>query len=123
MSESFLTWRLHKGGILENRYRKEDRAMATTEVRDYIKEHFPKEEFYFGSSNERFRRQLYDIYLGGLDAEKFPRLFKRAIPFKMNIKLEDFVREYICMDRISRSKICRKVFFSTAGCAGRSKIR
>ena len=89
----------HKGGILENRYRKEDRAMATTEVRDYIKEHFPKEEFYFGSSNERFRRQLYDIYLGGLDAEKFPRLFKRAIPFKMNIKLEDFVREYICMEQ------------------------
>ncbi len=89
----------HKGGILENRYRKEERAMATTEVRDYIKEHFPREEFYFGSSNERFRRQLYDIYLGGLDAEKFPRLFKRAIPFKMNIKLEDFVREYICMEQ------------------------
>ena len=42
---------------------------------------------------------MYDIYLGGLDAEKFPRLFKRAIPFKMNIKLEDFVKEYICMEQ------------------------
>ena len=31
--------------------------------------------------------------------EKFPRLFKRAIPFKMNIKLEDFVKEYICMEQ------------------------
>lgn len=31
--------------------------------------------------------------------EKFPRLFKRAIPFKMNIRLEDFVKEYICMEQ------------------------
>ena len=31
--------------------------------------------------------------------EKFPRLFKRAILFKMNIKLEDFVKEYICMEQ------------------------
>ena len=30
--------------------------------------------------------------------EKFPRLFKRAIPFRMNIKLEEFVKEYICME-------------------------
>lgn len=89
----------HKGGIPEHHYRKDNRAMATAEVRDYIKSHCTKEEYYFGSSNERFRRQLYDIYLGGLDAEKFPRLFKRAIPFKMNIKLEDFVREYICMEQ------------------------
>ena len=56
-------------------------------------------DFYCGPSNERFRKQLYDIYLGGLDMEKFPRLFKRAIPFKMNIKLEDFVKEYICMEQ------------------------
>ncbi len=31
--------------------------------------------------------------------EKFPRLFKRAIPFRMNIRLEDFVKEYICMEQ------------------------
>ena len=35
----------------------------------------------------------------GLDSEKFPLLFKRAIPFRMNIKLEDFVKEYICMEQ------------------------
>ena len=39
------------------------------------------------------------MYLGGLDMEKFPRLFKRAIPFRMNIRLEDFVKEYICMEQ------------------------
>lgn len=42
---------------------------------------------------------MYDIYLGGLDGDKFPRLFKRAIPFRMNIKLEEFVKEYICMEQ------------------------
>ncbi len=31
--------------------------------------------------------------------EKFPKLFKRAISFRMNIKLEDFVKEYICMEQ------------------------
>lgn len=89
----------HKGEIPDNHYRNDDRAMAITEVREYIQKNYAKEEYYFGSSNERFRRQLYDIYLGGLDMEKFPRLFKRAIPFRMNIKLEDFVREYICMEQ------------------------
>lgn len=89
----------HKGGLLEHHYRNEERCLATSEVRDYLQRHFAAEDHYFGSSNERFRRQLYDIYLGGLDMEKFPRLFKRAIPFKMNIKLEEFVKEYICMEQ------------------------
>ena len=42
---------------------------------------------------------MYETYLGGLDSEKFPLLFKRAIPFRMNIKLEDFVKEYICTEQ------------------------
>lgn len=88
----------HKGGILENAYRTEEHAMTISELRKYMQKNFKKEDFYFGTSNERFRKQMYDIYLGGLDMEKFPRLFKRAIPFKMNIKLEDFVKEYICME-------------------------
>lgn len=89
----------HKGPILENHYRVDGRAMAISEVRAYLQSAMEKDQVYFGTSNERFRRQMYDVYLGGLDVEKFPRLFKRAIPFKMNIKLEDFVREYICMEQ------------------------
>ena len=89
----------HKGGILENGYRTKEHAMTISELRKYIQKNFKKEDFYFGTSNERFRKQMYDVYLGGLDMEKFPRLFKRAIPFKMNIKLEDFVKEYICMEQ------------------------
>lgn len=89
----------HTGGLLENCYRAEKRCLTTSEVREYLQRKFTPEQFYCGPSNERFRRQLYDIYLGGLDMEKFPRLFKRAIPFKMNIKLEDFVKEYICMEQ------------------------
>ena len=42
---------------------------------------------------------MYSDYLGGLNPERFPRLFKRAIPFRMNMKLSEFVREYICMEQ------------------------
>ena len=85
-----------KGG---NAGKARSRAMSTEEVKLWLLGNFSKEECYFGAHNERFRKQLYDIYLGGLDPEKFPRLFKRAIPFRMNIKLEQFVKEYICMEQ------------------------
>lgn len=89
----------HEGPLWENQYRTENRTMTTEEVKDHLQGHYGKEEYYCGSHNERFRKQLYDIYLGGLDSEKFPLLFKRAIPFRMNIRLEDFVKEYICMEQ------------------------
>ena len=89
----------HTGELLPNHYRSEGRCLTTAEMREYPHRSFTPEQFYCGPSNERFRRQLYDIYLGGLDMEKFPKLFKRAISFRMNIKLEDFVKEYICMEQ------------------------
>ena len=89
----------HTGELLPNHYRAEGRCLTTAEMREYLQRSFTPEQFYCGPSNERFRRQLYDIYLGGLDMEKFPKLFKRAISFRMNIKLEDFVKEYICMEQ------------------------
>ena len=89
----------HTGELLPNHYRSEGRCLTTAEMREYLQRSFTPEQFYCGPSNERFRRQLYDIYLGGLDMEKFPKLFKRAISFRMNIKLEDFVQEYICMEQ------------------------
>lgn len=89
----------HEGPLWDNEYRTGGRAMTTDEVKDYLQSHYGKEDCYYGSHNERFRKQLYDIYLGGLDSEKFPLLFKRAIPFRMNIRLEDFVKEYICMEQ------------------------
>lgn len=89
----------HAGGLLDNHYRGEKRVLSTVELKEYFQRTLTPERYYCGSSNERFRRQLYDVYLGGLDMEKFPRLFKRAIPFRMNIKLEEFVKEYICMEQ------------------------
>lgn len=89
----------HTGELLKERYRIGKRCLSSLELREYLQRTFSPERFYCGPSNERFRRQLYDIYLGGLDMEKFPRLFKRAIPFRMNIKLEEFVKEYICMEK------------------------
>ncbi len=88
----------HTGELLKEYYRIGKRCLSSLELREYLQRTFSSERFYCGPSNERFRRQLYDIYLGGLDMEKFPRLFKRAIPFRMNIKLEEFVKEYICME-------------------------
>lgn len=89
----------HKGGIPENGYRNAGRAMAIGELKNYLQKNLTREEWFYTSNNERFRRNLYDVYLGGLDMEKFPRLFKRAIPFRMNIRLEEFVKEYICMEQ------------------------
>lgn len=89
----------HKGALPEHNYQTENRTMSIQEMKEFMSGKFSKEDYYYGNHNERFRKQLYDIYLGGLDAEKFPLLFKRAIPFRMNIKLEDFVKEYICMEQ------------------------
>lgn len=91
----------HKGPIPDHHYCVDGsaRTMSTDEIKSWLLQNFAKEDYYYGSHNERFRKQLYDIYLGGLDAEKFPLLFKRAIPFRMNIKLEEFVKEYICMEQ------------------------
>lgn len=89
----------HKGAMPEDDYRTAGRPRSTDEMKRWLNQNFEKDEFYCGSHNERFRKQLYDIYLGGLDGEKFPRLFKRAIPFRMNLKLEEFVKEYICMEQ------------------------
>ena len=89
----------HKGELLKNDYRIDRRVMSTEEVKEYLARNFDRADFYTTSRNESFRRRLYDIYLGGLDMEKFPMLFKRAIPFKMNSRLEDFVKEYICMEQ------------------------
>ena len=91
----------HKGPLPAHAYRRMDegRTMSTEEVKAWLLENFTKESCYFGSHNERFRKLLYECYLGGLDPEKFPLLFRRAIPFRMNIKLEDFVKEYICTEQ------------------------
>uniref|UniRef100_UPI004055A571 ATP-binding protein n=1 Tax=Agathobacter sp. TaxID=2021311 RepID=UPI004055A571 len=89
----------HKSAIPEDCYRMQNRPKSTNEVKKWLTQNFDKENCFYGSHNERFRTQLYDIYLGGLDKDKFPRLFKRAIPFRMNIKLEEFVKEYICMEQ------------------------
>lgn len=89
----------HKGAMPDDDYRTAGRPRSTDEMKKWLNQNFEKDEFYCGSHNERFRKQLYDIYLGGLDGEKFPRLFKRAIPFRMNLKLEEFVKEYICMEQ------------------------
>ncbi|MGN0484819.1 MAG: ATP-binding protein [Lachnospiraceae bacterium] len=89
----------HKGPLLEHLYRTNDRTMSIDEIKHYLHRYMEKEDYFCSGTNERFRKNLYDVYLGGLDAEKFPILFKRAISFRMDMKIEDFVKEFICMEQ------------------------
>ncbi len=89
----------HKGRLLSNSYRCNNRPMTIHEVKDWLRDHYDKEQWDFSRTNEKFRTKLYETYLGGLDDKKFPALFKKAIPFRMNMKLEDFVKNYICMEK------------------------
>lgn len=89
----------HRGGLLDNGYEMDGRVLTTSQLRDYLKSRFPKEDIYYGRTNEAFRAKLYDEYLGGLNERKFVSLFKRAIPFRMNMELSQFVKEYICTEQ------------------------
>lgn len=88
----------HSGKLLSNCYRYGEKVFSVNELREYMKENYPKEEYYFSRTNEKFRNELYSNYFGGLHPNHFPALFKKAIPFKMDMKLEDFVKNYICTE-------------------------
>ncbi len=88
----------HSGELADNRYRDGDKVLSISELKDYIQNHYAKENHYFSRTNEKFRNELYSNYFGGLHPKHFPALFKKAIPFKMDMKLEDFVKNYICTE-------------------------
>lgn len=88
----------HGGKLLPNCYRDGERVFSVNELREHMKENYPKEEYYFSRTNEKFRNELYSSYFGGLHPKHFPALFKKAIPFKMDMKLEEFVKNYICTE-------------------------
>jgi uncharacterized protein YPO0396 len=88
----------HKGPLALNSYREGDRVFSVSELREYLKEYYVKEDYFISRTNEKFRAELYGNYFGGLHEKHFPALFKKAIPFKMDMKLEDFVKNYICVE-------------------------
>lgn len=88
----------HTGELVANHYRDGERVLSINELKDYIQDNFSKEEYYFSRTNEKFRNELYSNFFGGLHPKHFPALFKKAIPFKMDMKLEDFVKNYICTE-------------------------
>ena len=88
----------HTGELAFNHYRKGKQVLSIRELREYIQEHYSKDSFYISRTNEKFRNELYGIYLGGLHPKHFPALLKKAIPFRMDMKLEDFVKNYICTE-------------------------
>lgn len=88
----------HQGRFLNENYRMDGKAMSINEVKAYLKDRFPKESYEYSRTNEKFRSRMYETYFGGLNEKKFPALFKKAIPFRMNMKLEDFVKDYVCTE-------------------------
>jgi uncharacterized protein YPO0396 len=88
----------HTGELVPSHYRDGERVLSINELKDYIQDNYSKEEYYFSRTNEKFRNELYSNYFGGLHPKHFPALFKKAIPFKMDMKLEDFVKNYICTE-------------------------
>ncbi len=88
----------HKGVFPENHYRTGKRCATMSEIKAFLRT-FSDEDCFSSSTNNRFRRELYDRYFGGLNPDKFIALFKKAIPFRMDMKLEDFVGSYICMEK------------------------
>ncbi|WP_181899254.1 ATP-binding protein [Lachnotalea glycerini] len=96
-AERMFFW--HKGRLPVNNYRQSDRPMSIRELKEWLNGQYEKEQWDYSRTNEKFRAKLYETYLGGLDDKKFPSLFKKAIPFRMNMRLEDFVKNYICMEK------------------------
>ncbi len=88
----------HTGRLASHHYRDEDKVFSINELKDYIETNYSKEDYYFSRTNEKFRNELYTNFFGGLHPKHFPALFKKAIPFKMDMKLEDFVKNYICTE-------------------------
>lgn len=88
----------HTGELAPNGYRVGEKVLSINELKEYMKENYSKEEYYFSRTNEKFRNELYSNYFGGLHPKHFPALFKKAIPFKMDMKLEAFVKNYICTE-------------------------
>lgn len=89
----------HKGGLLENSYRYEGKTMTLNQLKEFLSRSRSNEDWWISRTNDKFRSKLYETYLGGLDERKFPMLFKKAISFRMDTKLEDFVKEFICVEK------------------------
>jgi uncharacterized protein YPO0396 len=88
----------HKGQLATNCYRDGDKVLSINELKEYLKDNYNKEEYFISRTNEKFRNEMFANYFGGLHEKHFPALFKKAIPFKMDMKLEDFVKNYICVE-------------------------
>jgi len=88
----------HAGELEPNRYRDGEKVFSISELKEYLQANYSREDFFLSRTNEKFRNELYSNYFGGLHPKHFPALFKKAIPFKMDMKLEDFVKNYICTE-------------------------
>jgi len=89
-------WFWHTGKVFEDHYRSsENKPFSTDELKDFIRKNFVAEDYFLTTTDMKFRNEIYSSYFGGLPPERFITLFKKAIPFKMDMKLDDFIKNYI----------------------------
>lgn len=89
-------WFWHNGPFPQNEYRnKENKPLAIDELKDFLKKNFSQDKYFLTTTDTKFRNEIYSNYFGGLPEERFIALFKKAIPFKMDMKLDDFIKNYI----------------------------
>ncbi|MHB8127673.1 MAG: ATP-binding protein [Mobilitalea sp.] len=89
-------WFWHTGPIFEDHYRSSDnKPLTTDELKDFIRKNYVAEDHFLTTTDNKFRNEIYSSYFGGLPAERFIALFKKAIPFRMDMKLDDFIKNYI----------------------------
>lgn len=91
-------WFWHAGELLDNGYRNDGKPLSTMELKEYLKKNFEQDEYFLTKTDAKFKNELYSSYFGGLPPDHFIALFKKAIPFKMDMKLEFFVKNYICTE-------------------------
>lgn len=89
-------WFWHTGPLLENKYRIDERKpLSIDNLRDFIKKNFPQDEYFLTKTDIKFKNEIYNNYFGGIPAEHYISLFKKAVPFKVDMKLDDFIKNYI----------------------------
>ena len=88
----------HRGGLLENSYRTQERAMAIGELKSYLQHNLPGTTGSIPPIMNGSAGICTDVYLGGLDMEKFPGCSRRhSLPHEY--QAGGFRKEYICMEQ------------------------
>ncbi len=88
------TWFIYSDALPINGFVNKKIPMDSTALRLFLKEEF-KGHHETTTTNKDFRDKLCGR-LGGLRVERFRNLLKKAISFNPDVKIQDFISEFVC---------------------------